>query len=251
MKIEIRKVNDERGILQITTVDERFYAVPKAPDGYTYYPSSTWIASYYPKGIAYFKWLANHGWDEAESLKTAAGEKGSKVHHAIADLLGGKTVSIDAKYANNDGEPEELTPEEYECIMSFVAWHKSVNPKMLSSEKTVLNIKEGYAGTIDFLCEINNKVYLIDFKTSQYIWPSHEIQIASYLHADGIPKCTPAVLQLGYKRNRNKYKFTELDDKYHLFLAAKQIWAEECSKIVPLQKDYPLQLTLKKEVKNG
>ena len=40
------------------------------------------------------------------------------------------------------------------------------------------------------------------------------------------------------------YKFTEVEDQFPLFLAAKQIWAKETKGQVPHQKDYPLKITL-------
>lgn len=49
-------VNEEKGIVQVTTDDERFY-VREGKDETTglpkhiYLPSVTWIASYVPKGI--------------------------------------------------------------------------------------------------------------------------------------------------------------------------------------------------------
>lgn len=93
MKIEIRKVDQEKGITQITSLDERWYE----KDG-KYFPSLTWICSFWPKGVQFYKWLAEKGWDEAEALKKAAGDKGSKVHHAIEDLLNGKTVKMEQSH---------------------------------------------------------------------------------------------------------------------------------------------------------
>ena len=93
----IKVVDKKSGIVQVTTVDERWYARPsqdpvtKLPT-YQYVPSVTWICDYYPKGIAFWKWLANKGWDEAQAIKEAAGDRGTKVHQAIVDLLDGKLV---------------------------------------------------------------------------------------------------------------------------------------------------------------
>jgi hypothetical protein len=213
-------------------------------------PSVTWIAEHYPKGIAFYKWLANKGWDESEALKIAAGDKGSKVHLAVADLIDGKTVKLDAKYINNSTEKEEdLSLEEYEAILSFADWFKKTKPKILQREFVVWG--EGYAGTVDMLCEIEGKKYIVDLKTSQYIWPSHELQVSAYLHAlppeidtdeSFPPHC--AILQLGYRLNKNKYKFTEIEDNYQEFLAAKLIWAKEQKGVEPKQKDYPLEIKL-------
>ena len=58
MKKDIITINEEKGIIQITTVDERWYSFQTnnkttgLPE-YRYLPSVTWITEYYPKGIAY------------------------------------------------------------------------------------------------------------------------------------------------------------------------------------------------------
>ena len=248
MRKEIRKMKD--GILQVTTTDERWY-IKEGKDKktglptYDYVPSVTWIAEHYPKGIAFYKWLASKGWDEAQALKEAAGDKGSKVHFAICKLIDGKEIKIDSKILNPSTEKEEeLSLEEYGAVMAFVQWYKDVNPIIVEREFTVWG--DGYAGTADLFCRIKDKLTIVDFKTSQYIWPSHELQISAYKHALG-KEVNLAILQLGYRRNEKKYKFTEVNDCYDLFLAAKSIWERETKGISPLQKDYPLTLTLNKE----
>jgi hypothetical protein len=244
MKIEI--IQEINGIRRITTVDERWYT--KEVDGQTIFvPSVTWIASYYPKGIAFYKWLAQKGWDEAESIKQSAGNKGSKVHQAIHCLLEKKSMKIDTRFINSKtGDQEELTPEEYECVMAFADWFNETKPEIISSEIVVFNNEIGYAGTVDLVCRIDGKFYIIDYKTSQYIWPEHELQISGYRHAQKTTEeISTAILQLGYRLNKRKYKFTEIIDKFDLFLASKKIWAEECSKVQPLQKDYLLEIKLK------
>lgn len=246
MKKEIREVRE--GVLRITTSDDRWYAIEsKNPETglpeYRYLPSVSWIAGFYPKSLGFYKWLANTGWDESQAIKEAAGNKGSRVHKAIEDLTKGEEVKIDDKYTDAEEEMAELTAEEYEAILSFVEWYKANNPKILHTEHTVINESEGYAGTIDLICEIEGQVWIIDLKTSQSIWPEYEIQISAYKHATE-HDAKLAILQIGYKRNKNAYKFTEVEDKWDLFLAAKKIWANETAGQKPSQKDYPLSLKL-------
>lgn len=251
MKKEIRIANEEKKILQITTFDERWYAKDKVnaitglPE-YRFVPSVTWIAGHYPKGVAFYKWLASKGWDEAEAIKNAAGDKGSKIHLAVASLLDGNEVRIDSKFTNKStGQEDELTPEEYEAVMSFVDWYEQTKPEVIAWEYVVWNDEEGYAGTVDLKCKIDDKTYIVDVKSSQDIWPEYELQVSAYKHADQRVDAT-AILQLGYRRNKTqKFKFTEIEDRYELFLAAKKIWAFECAGQAPLQKDYPMSLTLK------
>lgn len=245
MKKIIRE-DKKSGLTQITIADERWYAFQKEDLTWDYVPSVTWIAGYYPKGIAFYKWLANKGWNESEALKSAAGDKGSKVHAAITDLLNGKEVKMEDSYINNSTEKlEPLTLEEYEAIMSFVAWHKETNPIYIASDLVVFNKEHGYAGTVDYVCFIGNQAYIIDFKTSAYVWPEHELQISAYKHSSEQPeKYKLAILQLGYGRNKKGFKFNDIEDKFNLFLAARTIWKNETEGQVPSKKDYPLALKL-------
>lgn len=244
MKREIRTIDEKLGIIQITTVDERWYEKRNNDGESIFVPSVTWISSHYPKGIGFYKWLADKGWNEAEAIKQAAADKGSKVHQAIDVLLKNGSIRIDSKFIDpQTGEAQELTVEEYACVMSFADWHREYKPETVANETVIFNDEEGYAGTIDFICKIDGQLHIIDFKTSQHIWPEHELQISAYRHAFD-KNAKTAILQLGYRLNKKKYKFTEIDDKYHLFLAAKKIWAEESSRVQPSQKDYPLEIRL-------
>jgi hypothetical protein len=242
--------DDKRGILQVTCHDERWYLRPSTDSitglpTWQSVPSVTWIASFYPAGIGFYKWLASKGWDEAQAIKEAAGDKGSKVHNAIADLLNDKSIDMDAPYLNPSTERlEPLTLEEYEAIKSFTEWHTTIKPKLIAQDITVWNDVDGYAGTVDAVFNINNILYIVDFKTSKYIWPSHRIQVSAYKHAlPDMNNAKLAILQLGYRKMG--YKFTEIEDCYDLFLAAKRIWFEETKGQQPSQKEYPLSLSLR------
>lgn len=264
MKKQIKQVNG--GILQVTTLDERWY-VKEVEDKITglpthlFVPSSTWIADHYPKGIGFYKWLADKGWDEAESLKSAAGDRGSKVHFAIKDLLDNKVVNLSDKYLNpGTCQEEELTLDEWECLMSFRRWFSAVKPQTIATEISfVAQDVDGvdYGGTIDWIGIINDELHIVDWKTSQSIWPAYGLQISSYAHAVpqlgrttwpqgvspvGLPKMM--ILQIGYKRNKNGYKENTIDDKFDLFKAAYQIWQDQNPEAAPKQASYPLTLKL-------
>ena len=252
MQKEIRALKED-GIVQVTLVDERWYARPKMdattglPATYEFVPSVTWICGFYPKGIGFYKWLASTGWDEAQAIKTAAGDRGSKVHQAVGDLLEGHDVAMDAKYLNRTtGVPEELTLEEYECLMAFRDWWTDAKPTLIAREFVLWG--DGYAGTGDLLCTIKGESWLIDLKTSQYVWPEHELQVSAYKHA--VPGLWSnlvlklGILQVGYRANKRKWKLTEVADQYDLFLSAKAIWAKETAGAEVFQRDYPLRLSL-------
>jgi hypothetical protein len=252
MKRDIREVDHERGIIQITTSDERFYARRVNEDSmWDFVPSVTWISDFYPKGVGFYKWLASKGWSEAEAIKAAAGDKGSKVHQAIGVLIQGGTVEMEDAFENpRTLDQEPLTPAEYECLMSFRDWFAEVRPEVIDVEYTVWNERYRYAGTVDLKCRLNiddyKRVWIIDFKTSSDVWMPMELQVSAYKHGDtSEPKPHKlAILQVGYRRNKKKWKFTPIADQFSLFLAARKIWEKEAGSQRPLQRDYPMSLSL-------
>jgi hypothetical protein len=265
MKKIIKNVDEKRGIVQVTIADERWYFKPSTNESgvpeFKAVPSVTWICGSYPKGIQFYKWLADKGWDEAEAIKSAAGDKGSKVHQAIDDIFSGKEVRMDSKFLNKStGQEEELTLEECDCILSFKAWFDEVKPEPIAWEHVVFSDKYNYAGTIDLICLINGEPWIIDFKTSQYVWPEYELQVSSYRQtvANGeneilhkgkqidVSGLKTGILQVGYKRNKNGYKFTEIENKFNLFLATRDIWESEHDGEEPSKKDYPIILSAAK-----
>ena len=242
MKKEIKQLNAEGTMVRVTIADERWYIKPTPnKEGLPQIvpvPSSTWIASYYYTSPYLIKWIADKGMDEAERIKVAAGDKGSRVHRAIDMWLQGMEITIDTKI-ESDGELKELSPEENECFKSFIDFYAEVRPEMIAQEYVVWG--DGYAGTVDFKCKINGELGILDFKSSQAIYREHELQISSYKHAD--PDCDKIqklwILQLGYRRNKAKWKLTEVEDKFKLFLNAKETWAEENKEATPKYIEYP------------
>lgn len=259
MKIEIRKTRTD-GIIQITTLDERFYAKTekqqiggKEIEVTKFNPSITWVEKYSPMGMGLLKYYAKHGWDDAEILKNEAAERGSKVHQAIDILLQGGKVEFDTKLADPDEPTNEskyapLRPDEYWMVMTFKAWWDDLNAnhkvEVVDTEKTVWVEPEqgeqyGYAGTRDIKLLVDDKEFwAVDIKTSKQVYLGHEIQLSAIKHADSdLPRTF--VLQVGYSLNKHGWKLTETPDKFHLFKAAFQFWKDANPDTKPKQKDYP------------
>ena len=257
MKREIREVDPVRGILQWTGQDERFYARQVSKDGteenkrWDFVPSVSWIVNFYPKGEEFVRWVAKHGWDEAEQIKNAGGRRGSKVHQAINYIVRGGTVTISMLFENpKTGAMEELDADEYFCVMTFIDWCEKEKPQWIDAEYTVWNEYYRYAGTVDLKCRLKSTkyrvVHIIDVKTSSSVWPSMELQVSAYKHADpDAPKSTQlGILQVGFKKNKKqKWRYTAVKDQFQLFLAVRKIWAKETEgQDMPLQREFPLSL---------
>lgn len=251
MQKEIKLVDEKRGIVRVTMADERWYikavmneeGLPEVKSQ----PSSTWISHFYYTSPWLVKWIAEKGMDEAEAIKKAAGDKGSKVHKAIDMWLSGIEIKIDTKVKTETGEAE-LTAEENEIFQSFIGFYRMYKPTVVAHD--YVNWGNGYSGTVDLKCIINGELGILDFKTSQQVYTDHKLQISSYKHADEdkdkIQKLW--ILQLGYRRNKDKFKLTEVDDKFHLFQNAMQTWKEERGDEQPKYIEYPLVYPTKEEL---
>lgn len=269
----IKEVDKKRGIVQVTCADERWYLKSSKDEKtglpvYKGVPSVTWIAGYYPKGIGFYKWLADKGWDEAEAIKSAAGDKGSRVHLAIEMILNGEEFRIDTKVLDKTtGEMVELSLEELIAVKSFCDWREEVKPEILATEVTIFSDNHDYAGTVDIICRIGGVLYVVDIKTSKQIWMEHELQISAYRSAlengenpiyehneNGTQgkmiaptEMKTAILQVGYNRNKDGYKFTETVDRFDMFLTAKKIWALETDGQDIKVLEFPIVLSVGKQ----
>jgi hypothetical protein len=255
-------------IVRVTVADERWYAkaILSRETGlpeYRFVPSITWIASHYPKGIGFYKWLAQHGWDESQVIKQAAADKGSKIHQACAVLIDGTTLTWrESTFVNpSTGQPEPLTVEEWEAVASFVAWVAAMRDahgphETIARDFVVFSEEHNCAGTLDWLVRFPRaaKTLLIDFKSGQHVWPEYEIQLSAYKRSLPQTLLVPAgltgddvelgVLQLGYQRNKLRYRLTPVADQWDLFLAAKTIWAKEQAGVDVFKAEYPMTLSL-------
>lgn len=233
---EFRKKQDG-DFIQITTDDERFYQDTKTGK---FYPSCTWVLSYYPKGIQFYKWLAQTGWDESRAIRDKRGKEGSSVHNAVESLLHGAELMHDV-----------YSVKEWKSICSFVDYWDTTDFKPLLIEHTFIDKELGVAGTVDLVCanpKMPGVIWVIDLKTSQSVWKEYEIQISVY--GEMVRKLYPnheiklAILQLGYSKNRKGYKFTEYESKIHLFPSIYNLWEEENGSAKPKQMNLPSKLSL-------
>lgn len=252
-KEKIAKTSDAK-VTQITLPDERYYKV-----GDKYLPSVTWILESYPKGIGFYKWLASEGWNEAITKKEAAGDRGSKVHNAIQDLLKGKEIKWGAKYWSElDGDYSPLTIEEWEALVAFTRFWEEKKPQLIATERVCWSEKEGFAGTLDALIVLGGKKTVIDFKTSSRIYTTYPLQVAAYFAALMEKKYEAqqtAILRIG-TNHKSGYELKvfmpeEIAVHFDQFKAVKAVWAIENKDKQPDLVEIPESLQIKIQKPNG
>ena len=72
---------------------------------------------------------------------------------------------------------------------NFMQWIAEKRPKFIESEKVVHSKEHWFAGTLDFVCEMNGKTYLGDIKTGNGIYQEMWFQTAGYQLA--LEECEP------------------------------------------------------------
>ena len=153
---------------QITLPDARYYK----RNG-EYYPSITYVLSCYPKGKHFQDWLKKVGYS-ANYIVKKAGEDGTQVHEMIEDYLNGKELNF-----LEHGIPM-YDPNIWQMFLRFVDWWETYKPTLLETEVHLFSDKIKVAGTCDLVCEIEGEVWVIDFKTSNNLQTTYELQTAIY-----------------------------------------------------------------------
>ena len=157
---------------QITLPDARYYR----RNG-KYYPSITYILNCYPKGKHFEDWLKKVGYSADWIIKKAA-EEGTQVHEMIEDYLNNKELNF-----LNNGIPV-YNPDVWQMFLKFVNFWEMYNPTLIEAEVHLFSDEIKVAGTCDLVCEIEiegkTEIWIIDFKTSNNLQITHDLQGAIY-----------------------------------------------------------------------
>jgi len=103
--------------------------------------------------------------------KTDSANLGSMVHKFVE------------QYIKGENPPVPINLEMKGACQRFLDWVSQHNVTFLSSEQQVFSLKHKYAGTVDFVCKIDGKLWLGDLKTSSAIYDEYYAQAVSYLYA--------------------------------------------------------------------
>ena len=66
------------------------------------------------------------------------------------------------------------------AINAFLGWERAHEVRWLASEVVIASVKHQFAGTLDALAEVDGKLSLVDFKTSNQIGDDYFLQTAGY-----------------------------------------------------------------------
>jgi hypothetical protein len=69
------------------------------------------------------------------------------------------------------------------CVNAALDWMRVHRVKWLSTERKIYSRSYNYAGTMDGLCVVDDRLCIVDWKTSNYLYPEYAYQTAAYQHA--------------------------------------------------------------------
>ena len=153
---------------QITLPDGRYYQ----RNG-EYYPSVTYVLSHYPKGKFFEDWLKKVGYS-ADYIVKKASEEGTQVHEMIEAYLNGEEL----KFLGHGIPMYDIGV--WQMFLKFVEFWEEYKPTLIEAEVHLFSDKLKIAGTCDMVCEINGELWVIDFKTSNHLQTTYDLQAAIY-----------------------------------------------------------------------
>lgn len=165
----------------------------------TYVPGVTTILhETLPTPDALRRWIGDVGNEKAQQKLEFAADRGSRIHSACERLLQGKEVNLKAEFPQLDDK---------KCVVSFVDWVNEYKPEIRDMKyiEFVVASRHGFAGTMDLFCYIDNKPWIVDFKTSSGIYDAYKLQLTAYKQAfyemTGIEANT-GILHLNHKTKK-------------------------------------------------
>jgi len=140
------------------------------------YPSVTTVLSIVTKDDALMKWANHMGFrhKDIEDIKKEVTTFGTLVHSHLQQ-------EVDSNFF--DAIPYKDTLEQYEVegiVSKFKAYFKDIPYHTIATEKTIISKELGYAGTLDWLADMSQHIFLNDFKTSKKPHETMFLQLGGY-----------------------------------------------------------------------
>lgn len=181
-------------------------------------------------------WRDNVGAEEADRYMRERADIGTRVHNACERFLNGLTVELPA---------EDPIGDFSRLFYGFTQWLEKVEPHTLATEKFVYSTRHGYAGSADFVCEIDGELWIIDFKTSKSLHDAMGLQLAAYRQAYQEMtgrRARTAILKLTTKTQKG-WQFKEYNEPIKPFLGLKAFFDWEIKKNPPKPQAEKVQWT--------
>lgn len=214
-------------IIQLTLKNRyRWYILKATKKAFHVVPSTSYVVDCtVPKGKFHENWLLQHSFEDAAAILNEAATRGTRLHAAVCHAILHSNLDFDFQknpYTFLEGRP--FTTREYEQMICFEKFWKTLRPVAQKIEQPFVNVELGYGGTFDFHGFIDEGALLSfdarkkengvnfsgktvsivwDWKFGNHIYDSHMYQASAY--AEAVQADYYGVVHLGTK-TKNGFK---------------------------------------------
>lgn len=181
-------------------------------------------------------WRDTIGPVEADRYMRERAEVGTAVHSACETYL--KSSGAVGKTMNLGRELFDIGSDAFRMYGGFLKWLEKTEPHTLATERFVYSTRHGYAGSADYVCEIDGELWIIDFKTSKSLHDAMGLQLAAYRQAYQEMtgrRARTAILKLTTKTQKG-WQFKEYNEPIKPFLGLKAFFDWEMKKNPPKEQ---------------
>lgn len=166
--------------------------------------------------------------DLADEMKKSYRKKSSSAANTGTLAHNYLEGAIKYKLGVNDLPPKKpVNVEALNAISAYAEFAKHYEIEYIESEPKVYSKLYGYAGTLDLDCIINGKRCIVDFKTSNGIYPEAFLQTAAYQQARqeefGIKYDERWIIRIGKDGEFETKVSTEFDQDIVAFVSALRL----------------------------
>jgi genome maintenance exonuclease 1 len=141
------------------------------------------------------------------------------------------TVAEAYAHAILKGTQDQFTSDN-PYFKAIKAFFDQVRPDPLAIEVVLFNTEHQYAGTADLIAKVGDKLAIIDWKTSKFVFDEMQLQLVAYAHCDtgilidGTRFATtyPDIQAIVLLRDNGTFLWAPLNGDFEAFLAAKRLW---------------------------
>lgn len=143
----------------------------------------------------------------------------------------GTTVHSIVEAYKQTGAVLDGIPEEFQgYATAFYKFIKEMKPEIMEQEKTVFDLDNLVAGTLDMYAKIGESNYVLDIKTGKDIYPEVDLQLSAYAHMvrledKQVDSIGAVLLETGEDgKPTGNYKFAPRTENHDAFLHAKALY---------------------------
>jgi hypothetical protein len=185
-------------------------------------PGTTTVIGRFKDSGALMHWAFQQGRSGAERLYDAA-EKAADIG-TLAHAMVEASIKGEAPESVFNGAAAEDCAKATNAFNEYLEWAAQTDVKIIAQEMHLVSEEYRFGGTPDAIGMIGNSLCLLDWKTSNAVYPDHAIQLAAYrqLWNENHPDqpLTGASYLLRFSKNYPDFearKFGDLSEAWEIF----------------------------------